>query len=99
MAEQVPTVRLVVNAFRVSIPVQASQLPLRGFPLDGAAPDVLLKLPLDNGEQVQAYIRGKTFRRAAKLIQPRLAAGEDPTVLLQGNLRANGELTEVGITA
>jgi hypothetical protein len=45
-----------------------------------------------------AELSGKSYRRAVKAARERLAGGDDPTVIIQGNLVAGNVLQGAGIS-
>jgi hypothetical protein len=87
-----------VGAIKVTIPLRASSFPHDVLPSDGAVPDVRMTLNLEDGGSLTAMFSGKNYRRAARAVRERLAAGEDPVVIVQGNLGPNGSLIVAGIT-
>jgi hypothetical protein len=90
-------VRLEVKALRATVTFRASALP-PDYPANGPAPAVRLRVRLERGGVVTAEVSGKAMRRALAQLRPRLAAGEDPTVVLRGTLGADRVLTEAGLT-
>jgi hypothetical protein len=90
-------IRLEVKALRATVTFRASALP-PDYPLDGPTPAMRLRVRLERGGTVTAEVSGKAMRRVLAQLRPRLAAGEDPVVVLRGRLGADRVLTEAEIT-
>ena len=87
-----------VGAIKVTVPIKASALPVSRYPREGTAPAVRLRIDIASGGVLTAELSGKSFRKAAKRLQPMIEAGTDPLVIVQGSLTGDRTLHGVGLS-
>jgi hypothetical protein len=93
-----PKTSAAAGAMKITIPVKASEFPLDIVPDEGPVPQVRFTIGTERGPTLTAELSGKSYRRAVKTARERLAGGDDPTVIIQGNLVAGNVLQGAGIS-